>query len=481
MLTPAHWGAVAGYLLLLLAIGLRLAGRQRDTHEFFLAGRRLAWPAVAMSMYASVTSAVTFMGVPALGATGDLAFVMVGPVSLLVAPWLALRWYPLYCEAGVTTTYEFLERRLGRSARRGAAAMFLAARVGWLGLVVYAPALAVASAAGIPLWWAVAGMGAIATAYTAMGGLAAVVWTDVVQFLVMVGGLVWVAAAVAARLPGGLATLAGEFARALPLSVADWRPDPVRLNALAVVLTYPWLLLHEYGADQVTAQRLLAVPEARGVRRAIFWNAVADTVLVTLLLAVGVGLGRLPWPGAETVPADARLAAFAVRALPPLAGGVLLAAIFAAAMSSMDSGLNSVVTVLIHDFLRPHWRCSELQWLRIARAATIGLGLCATAAALAVGRLGGLVRAYLTFTGLFGGPLLALFIHAMSRRAISVGWWGASAIVSVALGVAFRAGRVCNEIYLFPLGLAVCWIVPRAAAWLRRGCTASGSVRPGSG
>ncbi len=185
------WGVVVLYLAVLMAIGLWTAGQQRSTLEFFLAGRRLAWWAVGMSMYASVTSAVTFMGVPSQGWAGNLSLILVGAVSVVTAPVLAGVIFPAYRRAGVTTSYELLGRRFGTGARRMAALLFLAARVSWLGLAIYAPSLALATATRIPLACAVVVIGGLATLYTAMGGLAAVVWTDVVQFAVMVGGLAW--------------------------------------------------------------------------------------------------------------------------------------------------------------------------------------------------------------------------------------------------------------------------------------------------
>ena len=461
MLTSAHWATVGAYGTVLVVIGLWLSRRQRDTVDFFLAGRRLAWPAVAMSMYASVTSAVTFMGLPAQGAAGRLALVLVGPISLAVAPWLASRFYAAYRSAGVTTTYEFLEGRIGRPARRAAALLFLAMRLSWLGLVVYAPALAVSIATGLPLPAAVIGMGVVATAYTAMGGLAAVVWTDVAQFAVMAGGLLWVAAELVQRLPGGTAEL--------PVNGAEWRPEFGRLNAFAVALAYPWVLLHEYGVDQVTAQRLLAVPNQQGVRRAVVWNAVADTLMVTLLLAVGVGLARLPLRGHGDLPHDARLMAFALEALPPVAGGLFLAAVLAAAMSSMDSGLNSAMTVVVSDFLRPARSRSEDEWLGFARRGTVVLGALATLAGLGAARIGDLVRAFFTFAGLFNAPVLALFLLALRPGHVPFRAWCGATVASVGLCGALLLRGACHEIYLFPIGLAVSWGIPRSIAkWRER-------------
>ncbi len=461
---PAEGLAVIGiYLAALLSIGLRTAQRQRTTAEFFLAGRRLPWAAVAMSMYASVTSAVTFMGVPAQAWNGNLSLLLVGLVSVLVAPVLARRILPAYRRAGVTTSYEFLELRMGRAARDAAATLFVAARVGWLGLVVYAPALALSTATGLGLGTSIALIGGVATLYTALGGLAAVVWTDTVQFAVMVGGLIWIGVALAGgdgAVPEAIGAAAAAAAKG---SLADWRWDPRLMNAPAVLIAYVFILLHEYGVDQVTVQRLLAVSGDRGVARAVAFNAATDVGMIAALLFVGLALrthlgGELP----AGVPADALLPWFAAHRMPPVAGGLLLAAIFAAAMSSMDSGLSSVVAVALND-LWPRRLCrTETQRMRAARWGTLGLGLLATAASTQVARIGDLVRAFYTFAGMFSGPVLALFLLALGRRPARFGIWVASTVTFAGLALALRRTGACHELYLFPLGVVLAW----TPAWL---------------
>lgn len=467
-----HAAVIGAYLAGLVAIGLRTAGRQRTTAEYFLAGRRLPWLPVAMSMFASVTSAVTFMGVPAQAASGNLSLLLVGAVSLLAAPVLAKLMYPAYRRAGVSTSYEFLESRFGRPARVFAAALFVAARVSWLGLVVYAPALALSTATKMPLGWAIGLIGLVATAYTALGGLAAVVWTDVLQFAVMAGGGVWIAAALLADPAVGAAAWAAEVRSLLPLSASDWTLNPMRMNAAAVVIAYAFILLHEYGVDQVTVQRLLAVSSARGVGRAIAFNAATDAWMISLLLLVGVGLRLHAAASGMEGPADAMLARFAIERMPAVAGGLLLAAVFAAAMSSMDSGLNSVVAVMMSDFVRPAAAGGEERRLRWARALTVALGAAATLAATQIARIGDMVRAFYTFTGMFSGPVLALFVLALAgrrRRPGELAAWAVSACAAVTLTATLTRRGLCHEIYLFPIGFGASFLPALAAGWIAEG------------
>jgi SSS family solute:Na+ symporter len=206
---PASFGTlnyfVLGlYLTAMLGVGAYFSRKQEDSEMFFLAGRKLPWLAVAMSMYASLTSAVTYLGVPGTAYAENISLVIVCIMSPIVAPFILLIFYPLYHRLRVTTSYEYINKRFGQGAHRTVAALFVLARLGWLGTVVYAPAMALSIVSGIPLWSCIGMMGLLATAYTALGGLAAVVWTDVIQFVILIGGAVWVAVSLVNGFDGGV-------------------------------------------------------------------------------------------------------------------------------------------------------------------------------------------------------------------------------------------------------------------------------------
>ena len=137
------------YLLVMFGIGLSFAGRQKTTEDYFLAGRRMPWWVVAVSMFASLTSAASYMGVPGQGFEKDIAWIALGPVSLAMAPFLAWFFYPFYRGLGVTTSYEYVAIRFGGLARIAVSGLFLLARLGWLGVVIYAPALALSTVTGM--------------------------------------------------------------------------------------------------------------------------------------------------------------------------------------------------------------------------------------------------------------------------------------------------------------------------------------------
>ena len=278
------------YLAMMVSVGALFARKQKTSDDYFLAGRRMPWVVVGMSMFASITSAISYMGIPGTAYRENISLLMVAFLAPIVAPVLIFVFYPFYRVLNVTTSYEYVLQRYGQPARLTVSGLFVLARIGWLGAVIYAPSLALSIVTGIPLWLAILLMGILATAYTALGGLAAVLWTDVAQFLVLVGGAVWVALNLTASVPGGLASI-WEIARTTDhVRVIDWRISLTEMTGIAVLISYFFQLMHDYGADQVTVQRLLAVKTFRGMAKATIFFAIAELFIVSLLLYVGLGL-----------------------------------------------------------------------------------------------------------------------------------------------------------------------------------------------
>lgn len=470
-LSPLNATVLGLYLLGMLGIGLAFARRQRTTEDFFLAGRRMPWWAVGMSMYASLTSAVTFMALPGTAYRENCAFIVVSFASVLVAPVLVRLIYPTYVRLRVTTSYEYLEARFGPGARRFAAALFLLARLGWMGLVIYAPALALSVATGLSQSVCILAMGLLATAYTALGGLAADIWTDVVQFILMLGGIAWLAVALAQRAPDGVAGIF-SFARAHGhLHVADWGLSLTAMSGWVVGAGYFFQLMQDYGTDQTTVQRMMSIHPPRDVAKALFFNAGVDFFVIGALLFLGLGLFAVqaadPALLPADLPADRLLPAFIIRALPDGVSGLLIAALFAAAMSSMDSGISCISTVIIHDFLQPLHVAprSEAGQLRLARVLVAGLGLAATGIAFYVAHFEQLIEAYTHIVSLFNAPILGLFLLGLwTRRATFPG-----GLLGTALAIPATQWLSTTSVHYawrFPFALTVTFVAGYVASRL---------------
>ena len=339
----------------------------------------MPWLIVAMSMFASLTSAVSYMGVPGIGYRENCSYLVLGFAGIAVAPFLIFLFYPFYRRLNVTTSYEYIAKRYGRNARFAVSGLFILARLGWLGVVIYAPALALSVVTGVNLWLAIGLMGVLAVSYTAMGGLSAVLWTDVLQFIFLIGGAIWVAVSLILHVPEGLSgimTLASQNDR---LHIIDWNISLYEMSGIVVGVSLFFQFMQDYGTDQVTVQRLLAVKDFRGMAKAAILNSFIELCVTALLLFIGLGIFayfyHFPEQLAANIEGDQILPYYIIHALPKGISGLLITAIFAAAMSSMDSGINSVATVIVNDFVKPLRKKPKPEHhdVNLARILTLGL------------------------------------------------------------------------------------------------------------
>jgi len=458
-----NYMVLATYLAGMLGVGLFFARRQEDGEMFFLGGRRLPWLAVAMSMYASLTSAVTYLGLPGTAYSENIALIIVCVMSPIVAPFILLLFYPLYHRLHVTTSYEYIEKRFGTPGRYGVAGLFVLARLGWLGTVVYAPAMALAIVTGIPLWSCICMMGLLATAYTALGGLAAVVWTDVAQFIILIGGALWVAASLVHGVDGGAETILALAKETGRLHISDWKLDLFAMSGPIVAISFFFQLMQDYGTDQVTVQRLMATGSLRNTVKSVAFNACTDFFIIGLLLFIGLGLfaffdgTALP----ESITGDKVMPYYIIKYLPQGISGLLITAVFAAAMSSMDSGINSITTVVVMDF---RFHISNITDVTLARIMTVVLGVLATALAFYVSTIGGIIKAFASFMSLFSAPVLALFLlGVLTRRGNFFGWLVGLA-VSVPATWWLQKGVEAHWVYYFPFSFLIAFVTALPAS-----------------
>jgi len=430
------------YLAVMVGVGLLLAGRQRTTEDYFLAGRRMPWLVVALSMFASLTSAISYMGIPGTVYKENTSLLIAFMISPIAAPFFVFFFYPFYRRLNVTTSYEYVARRYGPQARFAVSGLFVLARLGWLGTVIFAPALALSVVTGVNLYLAIALMGFLATAYTVMGGLSAVLWTDVLQFVILTGGAIWVAVSLILSVPDGFSGIMAIAGQTDHLRLAHLRPSLFEMTVPVVMISYFFMYMQDYGTDQVTVQRLLAVKTFRGMARAAILNSFFDLFIMSLLLFMGLGMfayfhvypDKLQ-PLTEILRGDdirnEILPYYIMHALPNGVSGLVITGIFAAAMSSMDSGINSLTTVVVNDFVKPLRRVarSEESDVRLSRMITLAVGVFATSVSFIVSSIQDILKASSTFLSLFAGPILALFLLGIfSRRANFWGWLVGAAI-----------------------------------------------------
>ena len=272
-------------------------------------------------------------------------------------------------------------------------------------------------------------------------------------------------------MPGGsgaIFDLAGATGR---LDIFDLRYGLFEMTGIAVALMYFVEMLQSYGTDQVTVQRLMSVKTYGGMAKAAVFNSVSDLVFSALLLYVGLGLFAYFHHFPEALPddlvKDGVLPFYIMHALPDGISGLLITAIFAAAMSSMDSGINSLATVLVNDFVKPRRPAmKEAQGVNLARSMTLGLGVVATAIAFYVSTIERLLQASSEFLSLFAAPVLVIFLVGMLNRRVNFPGWLTGVAVSIPSTYWVQKWTDVHYVHYGPFSFAVCAVTTVVASYV---------------
>jgi len=425
-----------GYLLLTVGIGMWFTKGQRDLNEYFLAGRSMGSAVVAMTMLAALFSGISFLAAPSEGYAHGPIFFLANLAFLLATPITILVFLPFYYKAKFFTAYQYLEARFSVHLRTLASASFVIRVLLWLAAATYAPALALEQVTGLPLWFTILCTGALTTLYTTCGGMRAVIWTDVMQLVVLFGGQLAIAWVALTQVPGGLSRVLelGQQGGRLTLSLS---PDPtVRLTLWGLIIGATFMHLVQMATDQVSVQRYLSATSLKAAQRGL-WLKLLFTLPVTATF-YGTGLILFafyqthgdPLAAGKIQKADQILPYFVVTELPRGFPGLFIAAIYAASMSTISAGINSLTSASLVDFYQRLWRrpdLSEQNQLRIARWLTFGYGTAVVVLAFLVNRLGTLLEATNKVIGLIGGPMVGLFllgilVRRATARGALIGW-----------------------------------------------------------
>ena len=413
---------IALYLAGITLFGLRFRKKQRSLRDYFLAGRDIPWWAIALSIVAAETSTLTIISVPGIAYDTNFTFlqlVMGYVVGRVVISFVLL---PHYFRGDLYTAYELIERRFGRGLRSLTAGLFLLTRAAAEGVRVYAVSIVVSIALGTGEVTSIALITALTVAYTFEGGLAAVIWTDVVQTAIYVGGTLVGLVTILHLVPGGWPAIHAAAAGAGKLQVFDfswnfWIP----YTFWAGVIGGAFLTTASHGTDQLIVQRLLA---ARGQKQSVM-ALLSSGVWVFFQFALFLTVGVMLWayyrtPSASFGRADRIYPTFIVSRMPHGISGLLIAAILAAAMSNLSAALNSLSSSSIMDFyVRFRPLAEERTKMRLSRVATLFWALLLFAlAVLSLNKVGRVVEVGLQIASIAYGALLGVFLlGVLTRRA----------------------------------------------------------------
>lgn len=461
---PLDHIVVAAYVLFTLGLGVYF-GRRQSRREFFAAGGSMGWMVVGLSVMATLFSSNSFVMYPsaAYGSSLRLGLALVAITAM--SPLVVWVFIPVYSRLACSTAYEYLERRFHVSVRCLASGLFILLRIGWMASATFAASLVIASVAGVSQVAVILSLGVVAIAYTMIGGLRAVMWTDVIQFFIFAATILLALGLVVFRSGLGVGEIASTYFEGRSNLVFDFTPSlTLKFGSWAILIGLFLEALSAFGADQVAVQRYISARSVRTSQLGFGINLLGMWIVVPGLLAIGVGLHayyehsphellpileQFQIEGADEIALDQvgdamRTANLQDQALPqfvrlhfpPGMVGLFLAALMAAVMSSIDSGIHSVTTAIVLDFrdrLWPAWRPQDSDRdVTLIRSLVVIIGGISITLACFVGPLGDVFEIAKKTTAAFGGPLLAVFILALfCRRASTPG-----AFVGALLGAA---------------------------------------------
>lgn len=439
------WTILVAYLVGMVGLSAFLGRGQESQDDYYVGGRNLPWWAVGISTMATQTSAISFISIPAFvalkpgGGMTWLQYELAVPLAMIAVMVLLL---PHFRKLELISVYEYLEMRFDLPTRLLLSGVFLLSRGLGTGVGVYASALVLSVCLGLSLSWTIILIGVVTVIYDMLGGMAAVVWSDVIQMVVLIFGLL-TCIAFAADMSGGFGAMLAAFPaeRAVALDMSTGLGDGSSTPFWGFLVGGFFLYVSYYGVDQSQAQRELSAPTEKDTRQAIVFNGFARFPLTCLYLGMGIALGAAFAATPElqaAVPADELdklVPVFVLNHLPTGVRALLFAALLAAAMSSLDSALNSLSAATMRDFLERLGGMKPEKMLFWSRVTTLGWGVAVIGFAFLVGGISDTVIEGINKVGsAFYGPILAVFTAGLLWKRAT----GPGVIVGCLAGVGFN-------------------------------------------
>jgi SSS family transporter len=446
------------YLVGITIFGVMFRRSRRTVKDYFIGSKNTSWVVISLSIVATETSTLTLIGVPALAYStfarpeqgGSLTYLQVVLGYIVARMIISLLFIPAYFQGELLTAYELLKRRFGVQAKNFAASLFLIMRALAEGVRVFAASLVLsavlsASLPGLPhLWlWSIFIVGVLTLIYTFEGGIAAVIWTDLIQLVIYIGGSLLAAYMLLRLIPGGWSAVVAEATPVNKLQVFSFAWDfKVPFTFWAGLLGGTCLTMASHGTDQLLVQRLLTCRNMRDSQKALVLSGFVVFFQFLLFLIIGIML----FAYYKYYPLETRLAstdeifpAFIVHRLPHGVAGLVIAAIFAAAMSNLSGSLNSLASTTVLDFYQPLLGRdkSDESLLKLSRWLTAAWGIVLIGIAVLASRWGSVFTTGLTIASLVYGPMLGAFLLGVltrrtNQRGVMVGM-GTSLITMLAV------------------------------------------------
>lgn len=434
---PIDFAVLIIYLIGITAFGMMFRRSQKSVKDYFLGDKNTPWVVISLSIVATETSTLTLIGVPALAYAsfaqpeqgGNLTYLQVVFGYIVARVIISLLLIPAYFKGNLVTAYELLLQRFGSQAKHFAASLFLLMRALAEGVRVFAASLVLSavlssSLPAVPyLWlWSIIIVGILTLIYTFEGGIAAVIWTDLIQLIIYIGGSLLAAYELLHLIPGGWNQVVAQASAAGKLQLFSFKWDfSVPFTFWAGLIGGTFLTMASHGTDQLMVQRLLTCRNESESKKALILSGFVVLFQFSLFLLIGVMLyvyyQAFPLTNALTSN-DQIFPLFIIHQLPHGISGLVIAAIFAAAMSNLSGSLNSLASSTVLDFYQPFFkgRVTDEYLLKLSRWLTAGWGLVLVAIAIISSGVKSVFTAGLTIASLVYGPMLGAFLLGLLTR-----------------------------------------------------------------
>lgn len=463
----ANYAVLGIYFAILISIGLYFSSRQNSTEDYFKGGGRIPWWAAGISIFGTALSAVTFMAIPAKTFATDWSYLLYNLTVLIVTPIVVMFFIPHFIKLNLVTAYEYLEQRYNLTVRWLGGFSFIIFQLGRIGIVLYLPAIALSLVTGIDIFTCIIAMGLISMFYTYIGGIEAVIWTDVIQVIVLMGGALLSIVLITVSLDQNVFSLIQEASEKEKFHVFNFRFNWAQPTFWVVIIGGFFANLVTYSSDQTMVQRYLTANNEKGAAKSSWTNAILVIPASLLFFSVGTALFLFYLKFPEKIDSfskdnDAIFPWFIIQELPTGISGFLIAGIFSAAMSTLSSSMNSIAASFSADFyLRIKPDTDAKKSLQIAKLTTLFSGIVGTLLAIwmATSNITSLWDMFFKVLGLFTGGLGGLFLLGIfTKKANAQG-----AIIGM-VASSFIQYLVVNftDIHLFlyaGIGMSTCFII----------------------
>ncbi|TZF81873.1 sodium/solute symporter [Pedobacter sp. BS3] len=391
---------------------------QRSLKDYLMGGRTIPWWAAALAGIATVTSAISYIGAVGLGYSTNFSFLQYRLAIPIAAYIICIIILPFFFKLKLYSIYEYLEKRFNLTVRLVGSGLFILFKSCFLAVGIYAPAIILSTLTGLNIFWVVLITGIVTTLYTMAGGMKAVIWTDIPQLIIKFGSIFVIIGVAVAGTDGGFSTvwqLAHEHGKFEFFNFSTELSKPYTVWSGIIGGTF--LMVSQFGTDQAEMQRFLTVNSLRKANYAFIVSLLVATLIGFLIFFEGAVLfAFFQNKGESNIPTNQVFIRFVIEDLPIGFRGFLIAALFAAAMSTISGVLNSLTTVTLSDFYN-RFNKKEAS-VRRARIITLCFGVFSTLLACLGGVLGNLLETATTINNFFGGALVGIFLLGMlSKRA----------------------------------------------------------------